>query len=60
MALCSLSIGISCAPEARTAAISSEPAMTADSLFASSRRLPAAAAASVEGRPAAPLIAAIT
>ena len=45
---------------ARTAAISSAPAMTADSLFASSRRLPAAAAASVERRPAAPLIAAIT
>ena len=47
-------------PEARTAATSSGPAMTSDSLLASSSRLPAPAAASVERRPAAPTIAAIT
>ena len=60
MALCSLSIGSSVAPESFTAAISSGPAITRDSLFASSRRLPARAAASVERSPAAPTIAAIT
>ena len=60
IALCSLSIGISCAPERCTAAISSAPAMTADSLLASSRRLPAPAAASAEASPAAPLMAAMT
>ena len=60
IALCSLSIGISSPPPARTALISSAPAITADSLLASSSRLPAAAAASVEASPAAPLIAAIT
>ena len=41
-------------------AISSAPASTSDSLLASSRRLPARAAASVDGRPAAPTIAATT
>ena len=60
MALCSLSIGSSVAPERLTAASSSGPAMTRDSLLASSRRLPACAAASVERRPAAPTIAAMT
>ena len=60
MALCSLSIGRSVAPERFTSAISSGPAITRASLLASSRRLPARAAASVERRPAAPTIAAIT
>ena len=52
--------GSSVAPDARTARISSGPAMTSDSLLASSRRLPARAAASVERRPAAPTMAAMT
>ena len=59
-ALCSLSIGTICAPEARAAAITSSPASTSDSLLASSRRLPARAAARVEASPAAPTIAATT
>ena len=60
IALCSLSIGSSVAPDSRTVRISSGPAMTSDSLLASSSRLPAAAAASVERRPAAPTMAAMT
>ena len=60
MALCSLSIGRSTEPPVRTASISSGPDMTRDSLLASSSRLPARAAASVEGSPAAPTIAAMT
>ena len=60
IALCSLSTGKSAAPEARTAARSSGPAMTRDSLLASSTRLPACAAASVERKPADPAMPAIT
>ena len=60
MALCSLSIGSSVAPEAFTAEINRGPAITSDSLLASSSRLPARAAASVERSPAAPTMAAIT
>ena len=60
MALCSLSIGTMVAPPRARGRISSSPASTSDSLFASSRRLPARAAASVDGRPAAPTIAATT
>src|SRR5690606_19367477 len=59
-ALCSLSIGTMVAPASRAAAITSSPASTSDSLLASSRRLPARAAARVEPRPAAPTIAATT
>ena len=60
IALCSLSIGTSIAPPWRAASTSSDPAITSDSLFATSTCLPARAAASVEGSPAAPTIAAIT
>jgi hypothetical protein len=60
MALCSLSIGSRVAPLARTASINSGPDITSDSLLASNRRLPARAAASVERKPAAPTIAAMT
>jgi hypothetical protein len=60
MALCSLSMGRSTAPEERTASMSNGPAMTRDSLLASNSRLPARAAASVERKPAAPTIAAMT
>jgi len=60
IALCSLSIGSSVAPEAFTASIRSGPAITSDSLLASSSRLPARAAASVERSPAAPTMAAMT
>ena len=60
IALCSLSIGTMVAPCACAACISSSPASTSDSLFASSRRLPARAAASVDDRPAAPTMAATT
>src|SRR5579883_2492025 len=60
MALCSLSIGSSVAPLERAACINSGPDMTSDSLLASNRRLPARAAASVERKPAAPTIAAMT
>ena len=49
-----------CARAARTVCMSSGPAMTSDSLLASSRRLPARAAASVERSPAAPTMAAMT
>ena len=59
-ALCSLSIGTMRAPPSRAACISSSPASTSDSLLASSRRLPARAAARVEDNPAAPTIAATT
>src|SRR3546814_6706107 len=48
------------APASRAVATSSSPARTSDSLLASNRRLPARAAARVEGRPAAPTIAATT
>ena len=47
-------------PTARTVCMSSGPAMTSDSLLANNRRLPARAAASVERRPAAPTMAAMT
>jgi K+-transporting ATPase c subunit len=60
IALCSLSIGTSWAAPARAASTSNGPATTSDSLLASSTRLPARAAASVDGNPAAPTIAAIT
>ncbi len=60
IALCSLSIGTMVAPPSCAARISSSPASTSDSLLASSRRLPARAAASVDGRPAAPTMAATT
>src|SRR3546814_1694312 len=60
IALCSLSIGTMQAPPSRAAAISSSPASTSDSLLASSRRLPARAAARVESSPAAPTMAATT
>ncbi len=60
MALCSLSMGISCAPERAAASSTRRPDMMMASLFATIRRLPAPAAASVERRPAAPTIAAIT
>ncbi len=60
MALCSLSIGMSVAPPERADSISSGPATTSDSLFASSTRLPERAAASVDGSPAAPTMAAMT
>ena len=60
IALCSLSIGISTAPPRRAASMSSAPAMTSDSLLATSTCLPARAAASVDGNPAAPTMAAMT
>jgi hypothetical protein len=60
IALCSLSIGTSTAPLPRAALTSSAPAITSDSLFATSTCLPARAAASVDGNPAAPTMAAIT
>ena len=60
IALCSLSIGISTAPLRRAASTSNAPAMTSDSLFATRTCLPARAAASVDGSPAAPTMAAIT
>ena len=60
IALCSLSIGTTVAPPSRAAAMSNSPASTRDSLLASNRRLPARAAARVDGSPAAPTIAATT
>ena len=60
IALCSLSIGMSVAPPTRAAETSSAPPTTSDSLLASKTRLPAEAAAIVDGRPAAPTIAAMT
>ena len=60
IALCSLSTGMSRAPDSCTAPIRSRPLMTSASLLASSTRLPAPAAASVGRRPAAPTIAATT
>jgi hypothetical protein len=61
IALCSLSIGtIFALRGAATSCISKAPASTSDSLFASSMRLPARAAARVEFSPAAPTMAAIT
>ena len=60
MALCSLSMGNRRAPDSRTAAISSCPPITSDSLLASNTVLPACAAARVEGSPAAPTMAAMT
>ena len=60
MALCSLSIGSSMAPLARTVSMNTGPATTSASLFASSSFLPALAAASVARSPAAPTIAAMT
>ncbi len=51
MALCSLSTGSSVAPDALAALMSSGPAITSDSLFASNRRLPASTAANVLRRP---------
>src|SRR6185436_11646865 len=59
-ALCSLSIGRSVAPERFAASITSAPPMTSASLLASSTRRPARTAASVDGSPAAPTIAAMT
>jgi hypothetical protein len=60
MALCSESIGSSSAPLAAIASMNSWPDTTRVSLLASRIRLPAWAAASVAGRPAAPTIAAIS
>ncbi|OGI44921.1 MAG: hypothetical protein A2V92_02290 [Candidatus Muproteobacteria bacterium RBG_16_65_31] len=60
MALCSLSIGSSSAPERRASSRNRRPAITSGSLFANSTRLPARTAASVGNRPAAPTMAAIT
>ena len=60
IALCSLSIGSRVAPCSRTARMNTGPAMTSASLLASSTFLPATAAASVDGNPAAPTMAAIT
>ncbi len=51
MALCSLSIGSSCAPLSRTASRNRRPAITSASLLASSTRLPARAAARVGRQP---------
>ncbi len=59
IALCSESIGSSSAPLAAMASMNSWPETTRVSLLASRMRLPACAAASVAGRPAAPTIAAI-
>ena len=59
-ALCSLSMGMMVAPDCLAAASTWRPAITRASLLAISRRLPAPAAASVEFRPAAPTMAAIT
>ncbi len=53
-------MGSSVAPDSRTVRMSSGPAITSDSLLASNNRLPARAAASVEGNPAAPTMAAMT
>src|SRR5207245_60630 len=53
-------MGSSLAPASCAARMNGGPAMTSASLFARSTRLPAAAAASVAGRPAAPTIAAMT
>ena len=58
-ALCSLSTGTMVAAPSRAARMRSGPAMTSASLLASSTRLPARAAASVDASPAAPTIAAI-
>ena len=60
IALCSLSIGSSSAPCARTAPMKIGPAMTRASLLARRSFLPASAAARVGASPAAPTIAAIT
>ena len=60
MALCSLSIGSSSAWWARTSSMNKLPVITSASLFASSTRLPALAAASVGLSPAAPTMAATT
>ena len=60
MALCSLSTGNSVAPWRRTASSTSCPPITSDSLLASKMRLPAFAAASTGGKPAAPTMAAMT
>jgi len=60
MAECSLSMGKSVAPPSRTVRMKSSPPTTSASLFASSRRLPARAAARHGPRPAAPTMAAIT
>ncbi len=60
IALCSLSMGSSAALPSRTASMKKRPAITSDSLFASSTRLPARAAAIVGISPAAPTMAAIT
>src|SRR5437667_2481 len=53
-ALCSESTGMISPPPRRAARVTSSPAMTNVSLFASATRLPASSAASVASRPAAP------
>ena len=55
-ALCSESTGTISPPPSRAARVTSSPAMTSVSLFASATRLPARRAASVASRPAAPTI----
>ncbi len=60
MAECSLSMGSSVAPPSRTADMNTSPPTTSASLFASSRRLPARAAARQGASPAAPTMAAMT
>ena len=60
MALCSLSTGSSVTPDWRQTAPKSAPAMTMDSLLASSTERAPRAAASVGARPAAPTMAAMT
>src|SRR5258705_9161011 len=60
IALCSLSMGSSIAPPARTVSMNTGPATTSASLFARRSFLPALAAASVARSPAAPTMAAMT
>ena len=59
IALCSESTGSSVAPASRTARSITSPAQTSASLLASATAPPRRIAASVDGRPAAPVIAAI-
>ncbi len=59
IALCSVSTGSSVAPCARTARSMTSPAHTSASLLASATAPPRRIAARVDGRPAAPVIAAI-
>src|SRR3954470_7612965 len=56
-AVCSESIGTSCAPVASASAVTSSPPTTSDSLFASATSMPSVSATIVGPRPAEPTIA---